>query len=243
MMISEVAPGVYRARGTEVNWYLIVEGTDVTLVDSGYPGDVERVLASIREIGRRPEDVRALLLTHAHVDHMGAANHLHEAFGVPVWTDEREAAHARREHLEQANRSDVIRNLWRPGVLPWVLKISRVGATSDVSIPSAVAFPNDGPLDVPGRPVPVPTRGHTSGHTVYHLPAVGAVLTGDELVTGHALLRGDGPQKLPAFFNRGDQAAAIEKIGGIDAGLILPGHGEPLHEAAAQAAQRALAPR
>ena len=52
--------------------------------------------------------------------------------------------------------------------------------------------------------MPVPTRGHTSGHTAYLLPSTGAILTGDELVTGHAVLRGTGPQVLPAFFNHGD---------------------------------------
>lgn len=239
-LITEVAPGIYLGHGTEVNWYLLVEGTDVTLIDAGYPGDAERVVESVRAIGRRPEDIRALLLTHAHVDHMGAANTLHDTYGTPVFTDSVEAAHARREHLEQANTTDVLRNLWRPGVLPWLLKITRVGVTRDIRIPSATAFPTDGVLDLPGHPVPVPTRGHTSGHTVYHLPAAGVVLTGDELVTGHALLRHAGPQCLPAFFNHGDQRAAISLIGEIDADLILPGHGEPLHQSTATAAQAAL---
>lgn len=235
VIVTEVAPGIYLGHGTEVNWYLLTDGTDVTLVDSGYPGDVHRVIESIEAIGRRPGDVRAVLLTHAHVDHMGAANHLHDTYGTPVHTDEREAAHARREHLEQAGALDVVRNLWRPGVLPWVSRVSRVGATKDVRIPSATAFPRAGALDLPGGPVPIPTRGHTTGHTVYHLPAAGAVLTGDELVTGHALLRGSGPQRLPAFFHHGDQTEALDTISRIDADLILPGHGEPLRQSAADA--------
>ena len=235
MKVTEVAPGVHACAGTDVNWYLLVDGSDVTLVDSGYPGDLGRVEESIRQIGRCPEDVQAVLLTHAHVDHMGAANHLHDTYGTPVYTDAVEAAHARREHLEQAGTSEVVRNLWRPGVLPWVSRITRVGATKDVSIPSAAAFPVDGALDLPGAPVPIPTRGHTSGHTVYYLAGAGAVLTGDELVTGHALLRGEGAQRLPAFFNHGDQTEALATMAGIDADLILPGHGKPLRQALAEA--------
>ena len=239
-IVSEVAPGVFRGHGTQVNWYLVVEGADVTVIDSGYPGDLAKVHESLNAIGRRPEDVRALLLTHAHVDHMGAANDLHDRFDVPVWTDAIESAHARREHLEQAKRSDVVRNLWRPGAATWLASVLKVGVSEHVAIPSAAPFPNAGALDVPGRPVPVPTRGHTSGHTVYLLPAAGAVFTGDELVTGHALLRRSGPQRLPAFFNHGDQGAGIAAIGELDADLILPGHGEPLHQPAAAAAQAAL---
>ena len=234
-IVTQVAPGIFLGRGTEVNWYLLTDGTDITLVDSGYPGDLEKVLRSIEEIGHRPQDVRAVLLTHAHVDHMGAANHLHDSYGAPVHTDGREAAHARRDHLEQANALDVVRNIWRPGVLPWVRRITRVGALKPVSIPSATAFPRDGALDLPGAPVPIPTRGHTSGHTVYHVPAAGALLTGDELVTSHALLRGSGPQSLPSFFHHGDQAAALEVISTVDAELILPGHGEPLRQQPADA--------
>lgn len=224
----EVAPGVFHVRGTEVNWYLVQDGTDLTLFDTGYPGDRARVEASVRAIGRRPEDVRAVLLTHAHVDHMGAANHLHDRYGTPVYTDPTEVRHAHREYLEQANALDVARNLWRPGMWPWLGRVLRVGVTDKISIPSAQPFPSDGPLDLPGGPVPVPTHGHTSGHTAYLLPGAGAVATGDALVTWHAVTRHRGPQVLPAFFSHGDQLAALNALEQVDADLVLPGHGDPL---------------
>jgi glyoxylase-like metal-dependent hydrolase (beta-lactamase superfamily II) len=226
--VVEVAPDVFLGRGTDVNWYLLRDGDDVTLIDTGYPGDLARVEESVRAIGRQPRDVRAVLLTHAHVDHMGAANHLHDRYGAAVYTDSTEVKHAHRDYLEQANALDVAANLWRPGVLLWLTRVVRVGATKKVSIPSAQPFPNDGPLDIPGAPVPVPTRGHTSGHTTYHLPGVGAIVTGDELVTAHAVLRETGPRVLPMFFNHGDPASALTRIEDLDADLILPGHGDPL---------------
>jgi glyoxylase-like metal-dependent hydrolase (beta-lactamase superfamily II) len=111
--------------------------------------------------------------------------------------------------------------------------------TKRVSIPSAEPFPNDGALDVPGHPVPVPTRGHTSGHTAYLLPDVGVIVTGDELVTGHAVLPRTGPQLLPAFFNHGDPRAAVAALEHLDADLILPGHGEPLRRPIADAVREA----
>lgn len=238
-LVTEVTSNVFRCRGTEVNWYLVRDGDDVTLIDTGYPGDLQRVEESVRAIGRRPEDVRAVLLTHAHVDHMGAANHFHDTYRAPVYTDATEAAHARREYLEQANAVDIVKNLWRPGLWPWLARVTRVGVTKNVSIPSAEPFPNEGALDVPGRPVPVPTRGHTSGHTAYLLPAAGAILTGDELVTAHAVLRDTGPQVLPAFFNHGDPAKALTALEAVDADLILPGHGDPLRRPIADAIREA----
>lgn len=226
--VREVADDVFHVRGTEVNWYLVREGDELTLVDSGYPGDLDRVEESVRVLGRRPADVRAVLLTHAHVDHMGAAQHFADRYGALVLTDEVEVRHAHREFLEQAGPLDVAKNLWRPKVLPWLAAVLRVGAAKDVQIPAAAAFPAAGALDVPGRPVPVPTRGHTSGHTCYFFPSAGAVCTGDELVTGHAVVSRVGPQSPPAFFQERDTRDAILPLAELDAGLILPGHGDPL---------------
>jgi glyoxylase-like metal-dependent hydrolase (beta-lactamase superfamily II) len=207
---------------------LLRDGTDVTLIDTGYPGDIDALEQSVREIGARPEDVRAVLLTHAHIDHIGGANHFHDRYGAAVHTGAVEVAHAHRDYLEQAGPRDVLANAWRPGALPWALRVVRAGATKDISIPAAQPFPNAGALDLPGAPVPVPMPGHTSGHTAYLLPAAGAVATGDGLVTGHAMLRGTGPQVLPPMFNHGDPLAGLAALEGLDAELVLPGHGDPL---------------
>jgi glyoxylase-like metal-dependent hydrolase (beta-lactamase superfamily II) len=238
--VDEVAADVFLGRGTDVNWVLLRDGRDVTLIDSGYPGDVERVEQSIRAIGSQPANVVAVLITHAHIDHIGAVNHFADIYGTPVYTDATEVEHAHREFLEQASPLDVARNLWRPGVAPWLSRVLRVGAAKRVDVPSAEPFPNDGPLDLPGRPVPVPTRGHTSGHTAYHLPAARAVATGDELVTGHAVLRHTGPDVLPKFFNHGDPRAAVTRLRELDADLILPGHGDALRQPINDAVDEAL---
>jgi len=238
-LVDEVAADVFFARGADVNWVLLRDGRDITLIDTGYPGYLDDVLRSIRAIGGEPGTVAAVLITHAHVDHIGGVNHFVEAFGTPVYTDAVEARHARRELLEQATPLDVLKNLRAPGMLPWLGRVVRVGVTKRVSIPTAEAFPTE--LDLPGRPQPVPTGGHTSGHTAYYLPAARAVATGDELVTGHALLRRSGPAVLPEFFAHGDSRAAVQRLAPLDAELILPGHGAPLRQPVAEAVAEALA--
>jgi glyoxylase-like metal-dependent hydrolase (beta-lactamase superfamily II) len=235
--VLEVADNVFLVAGTEVNWVVLRDGSDITLIDSGYPRDVPAVEASLRELGGRPEDVRAVLLTHAHIDHMGAVNHFHERHGTPLYTDPIEVRHARREYLEQAGPLDVAKNLWRPGVLPWTVRIMRVGAARKMSAPHAQPFPTDRALDLPGRPVPVPTHGHTSGHTAYHLPQAGVVITGDELITAHAVSRVDGPQLISPVFSHldFDPAAVLAPLAELDADVVLPGHG-PVHRGPVAAA-------
>jgi glyoxylase-like metal-dependent hydrolase (beta-lactamase superfamily II) len=255
---EQVTAGVFAASGTAVNWVLLRDGSDLTLIDGGYPGDLAAVEASIRHAGGRPEDVRAILVTHAHVDHLGAVNPFYARYGTPVYLDPAEVPHARREYLEQLSPARLAANLWRPGALPWALRIIRAGATGNVAAAHAQPFPaRDAPdppeavaaagpgaaardlpgamgpmaaLDLPGAPVPVPTYGHTSGHTAYFLPAAGVVVTGDALITGHPVARATGPQLIPAFFSH-DQARARQALGtlaGLGADVILPGHG-PVH--------------
>lgn len=236
--VREVEPGVFCATGTDVNWVILCEGDEVTLIDSGYPADARAVETSLAEIGSSPAAVRAILLTHSHIDHMGSINHFHRRYATPVYAAAAETPMVRGQSRQQAGPRDVVRNLWRPGVLGWSLRITRAGATRTQTFPEVRPLPADGALDLPGRPVPVVTGGHTSGHTAYHLPAAGVLVTGDELATGHPVSRVSGPQILPSMFNhcgRAESLAALDALAGLDAGAIVPGHGEPARVTVAEA--------
>ncbi|MEV2276526.1 MBL fold metallo-hydrolase [Nocardiopsis sp. NPDC049922] len=224
--VVKAADGVYFVGGSHVNWVILEEGDDLTLIDAGYPGYADAVEGSIRHIGHRPEDVRAVLVTHAHVDHIGSLPRFTARYGTPVYMDAREVPHAAREYLQQATPATILPHLWRSGVASWTLHVVRSGGTSKEPV-RALPFPNEGPLDLPGRPVPVPTPGHTSGHSCYHLPSAGAVVTGDTLCTGHAISRFEGPQTLPSLFHhdRERMMGALDTIAGLDADIVLPGHG------------------
>ncbi|WP_019203819.1 MBL fold metallo-hydrolase [Tsukamurella sp. 1534] len=233
--------GVWFGTGTHANTLALVDGADVTLVDAGWAGDVDRVIAQLAAIGRRPEDVRAVLVTHAHIDHVGGAAKLHERYGTPVFTHGAELAHARGEVHEQVAPWRVAATAWRPRTLRWIRDVARVGALGHVEMPYAQALPAaDGPLDLPGAPVPVFCPGHTSGHTAYLLPG-GVVATGDALVTGHPLSDSTGPQLLPGMFSADvdETARTLDAIAALDAGVLAPGHGDPWHGDPADAVTQA----
>ncbi len=242
--ITEISTGVHLVRGSNTNWVILADGDTVTLVDTGYPGDRARLLASLAALGHRPQDLAAVLVTHAHADHLGSAAYLSETHGIPVIMHGAEVPHARREFLHQVSVGQILQNAWRPPVVPWALKAMRSGGLRDVRVAEASAFPADGPLDLPGRPVPVHTPGHTAGHCAYHLPAAGLLITGDALVTGHPTARTRGPQLLPTMFHADLEStrASLRVIEGVDADVILPGHGPvhrgPVAEAARTAYER-----
>ena len=242
MRVETVATGVVLVRGRAVNWVLVLSGGAVTLVDGGYPADADAVAASLAAVGRRPGDVMAALVTHAHVDHIGGLAPLVARHGIPVLTGPTEAGHVRREVLEQAGPGDVARHAWRPRVLAWAALAARLGALRHVAVPTATGDAVPGaPLDLPGGPVPVPTPGHTSGHTAYLLPAAGVLLTGDALVTGHPTSARPGPQRLHPLFDHDPVRAgtALDTLAGLDAGVLLPGHGPAWYGSPADAVARA----
>jgi glyoxylase-like metal-dependent hydrolase (beta-lactamase superfamily II) len=127
------------------------------------------------------------------------------------------------------------------------LHLARSGAFRTPAIKEASDFDDDTILDVPGRPRVVAVPGHTPGSVAFHLPAEGVVLTGDALVTHDGLIgrTGAGPQIIgPVFTHDTAQArASLEALTSVDAGLVLPGHGEPFRGPVADAvAQAQLAP-
>ncbi|MES5820051.1 MBL fold metallo-hydrolase [Streptomyces sp. RG80] len=244
--VQQVADGIYLVHGSNTNWVILTEGDAVTLVDTGYPGDREQVLASLAQVGSSPEAVTAVLITHAHNDHLGSAEYLRSTYGTPVHLHEAELAHARREFLHQVTVADVVRNGWRPGVVPWALHAIRSGGKLHVPVTAPEPFPSTGPLDLPGRPVPVHTPGHTDGHAAFHLPDAGVLISGDALVSAHPTSRIQGPQLLPDMFHheRARAVASLDVLAALEGDLMLPGHGPahrgPLREAALQARERAL---
>src|SRR5262249_35043150 len=128
-VMDQAAHGVWLVTGTDVNWVLVGDGDEVTLVDTGEPRDLPRVVSALERIGRSLGDVSAIVLTHAHPDHIGAAERLRAERGIPVRLLAVEAPHACGQIIEEAPKLQVLRAAWRPQVLLWVLRILRAGAT------------------------------------------------------------------------------------------------------------------
>ncbi len=235
-----VTERVHLARGDAVNWLLVADDTGVLLIDAGYPGDRVAVLASLGALGYDAADVRAVLLTHAHIDHLGSAIWLAKTHGTPVYCHHDEVGHAKREYLEQASPLQVLPHLWRPSVAVWSMQVLRNGGLSRDGIPTAQPMTNEVAAQLPGRPVAIPTPGHTSGHCSYLVD--GVLASGDALVTGHPALPHSGPQLLPRLFNHNQDACvrSLSALALLETEVLAPGHGDLWHGPIAQAARQAV---
>lgn len=238
----EFADGVFLVQGPGSNWIIICGTGGYTLVDGGYPSDLPLVMESIKSLGMRPGQALAMLITHAHTDHTGAAQFFSEEFGTPILSSAGEHKSLLGQEKFQVTVKTALPYLWRPSVARWALHAAKSGGTTPNDIAAAEVWTPERLLELPGSPVPVMTPGHTPGHTAYHLPEHGVLISGDALVTGHALAKHEGPQMLHPMFHNDLQGArsALDLIAAVDATTLLPGHGPGLQGTPAALVSAAL---
>jgi glyoxylase-like metal-dependent hydrolase (beta-lactamase superfamily II) len=235
---TQLAPGLHRLGNALVNCHLIEDGNRMTLVDAGFPGFRGQLDAYLRSRGSSASAIDAVILTHAHPDHVGMAEALRRQ-GATVYVPEAEAELARsagRHHREASLLPALVRApTWR-----LLGSAARNGGLRQPKIAEVTTFA-DGDLDVPGRPRVIPTPGHSPGHVCFHLPDRGVLIAGDALVTYHALSGARGP-RLPASafsYDNAQMLASLDALERVDAGLTVFGHGEPWTDGPAAAVARA----
>ena len=167
---------------------------DALVID---PGDeAPRLLAAIDELG---VDVEAILITHTHVDHVGAVAPVAEATGATVYCPE----------IETPMLADIMKWTPIPGIGPYD------GYDADETLTGGEK------LELAGFEIDVIfTPGHSIGHVSYSIPDEVALFSGDVLFQGSV-----GRVDLPG----GDAPMLMESIRKLIEGLppettVYPGH-------------------
>lgn len=237
-MAVEVAPGVHRLGNALVNFYLVEADGGLTLVDAGLPGFHGQLEAFLRERGRRVAELDAVVLTHGHSDHVGIAEKVRQE-GVPVLVHEGDAEMV-RTGSRQPREGGTVHYLRYRAMWNLLFTGARAGGLRTTKVASLTTFSGeDVTLDVPGRPRAIHTPGHSNGHVV--LVFESALLVGDALCTRNPLTGRPGPQIMSRAFSvsSAQAMASLERLEGIDAGVLAPGHGDPWTGGVAAAVARA----
>ncbi|MEE2031180.1 MBL fold metallo-hydrolase [Rhodococcus chondri] len=242
MFARDVAPGVHRIAHADVNVYLVEDDDGVTVVDSGFPATFAHVERGLQNIGRRTDDVRAVVLTHAHFDHVGSARRMRRRWQVPIRAHRDERFLAAHPYRYKHERNRLIYPVRYPACIPVMARMVVAGALGVRGVDEVTLFDGGECLDVPGDPLVLHTPGHTFGHCALYLPDRDTVIAGDAIVTLDPYTAARGPQIVSGAATA-DSAAALASLSAIaDTGAthLLPGHGEPWHGGAAAAVELAL---
>ncbi len=89
--MKQSVPGVHRVLGGYVNAFVVDSDDGLVLIDAGLPKSESRIVRALSALGRRPDDVRHIIVTHAHPDHMGGLAAMLKATGARCWSHETDA--------------------------------------------------------------------------------------------------------------------------------------------------------
>lgn len=242
--MEQVARDVFRLGSRSHNFYLMAEGGRATVIDAGCSREWSQLVGALESLDMSPESVSAIVATHAHADHLGLGAPAQKAgIDVRVHEDEEDRALGTYEGRFSAGPTDL--PLYKVSTWRNFIPLLLAGVTR-LDHPTTVDTFTDGDiLDVPGRPHVIHTPGHTEGHAMFHCAERGILFTGDGLITMDLVGNAAGPQMIDPVFNLDTELAyeSLHRLASVEADLILPGHGEPLHESPEVAAKRVLANR
>lgn len=207
-----------------VNCHLLIGPLGCVLVDAGLPGSETKVLRVLRQHGLGYEDIKLIVITHAHIDHAGAARKLRKLSGAPI------VAHAGDlDYYEQKKPMTFCTTGW----------ISRLFLRTGLILRPYAPFTPDVLLQdgegldlrsygLPGRVQHTP--GHTAGSVSIQMEG-GDAMVGDLLASGVMLggLLRTGHAKRPPFEDDPHQVAdELQRL--VEAGMqrFYMGHGGPL---------------
>jgi glyoxylase-like metal-dependent hydrolase (beta-lactamase superfamily II) len=212
----EIAPGIHQVEGVNGNAYILVRD-GLTIIDTGIPGSGKKILAYIRvRLRREPAEIRTVIITHFHMDHIGGIAALKQAApGLKLAIGKEDAGYLNGTiplPVYPGFRGVMLR------VAGWVMKPGRF-------IPEILLEDGDRIAGLTCVHIP----GHTPGSIGLFDGETKSFFAGD-------LLRSDGRTVAegPAPFTL-DLAAShrsIRKIAELDFEILLPGHGVPLRPGA-----------
>jgi len=206
----EIVPGIHQVEGVNGNCFIIVRD-DLTLIDTGMPKNSAKIVKYIQDVlKRKPSEIKTIVLTHFHVDHVGDAFDLKKLSGAKVAIHKKDADYVSGRKTPPVPR----------GVMGLIFKVLMPLFFRSKPVEPDIKL-NDG--DTIAGLTCIHTPGHTPGSICLFDPASKILFAGD-------LLRFDGIsiKTGPLALDTREVQQSINKIAALDFDIMLPGHGIPL---------------
>jgi hydroxyacylglutathione hydrolase len=184
--------------------YLIV-GKTICLIDAGVAATAPLILDAVRELGRSPEEISLILLTHGHPDHIGGCAPLRKFTAAPVAV-----------HPTDRSWVEDIELQYRERPLPNLFELVPEGAPIDRELADGESITWE-----EGKTIRViATPGHSPGSVSFYFEEEGALFSGDAIpAAGH----------IPIYSDPLASVASIEKLKHLpDVRILFSSWHEPI---------------
>jgi glyoxylase-like metal-dependent hydrolase (beta-lactamase superfamily II) len=221
MQMELITDQVYAVPGLSMGRVYVIAGKDgLTVVDASYaPNTAEKLETQLKSLGFGLGNIKNILITHAHPDHIGGLADLQRRTNARTMIHHRDAAAARGEMPLVRPRLQDVAGAWRlmAAVMP-------TPAMPPVRIDKEVKEGDTFDDILPGLQV-IETPGHSPGQVGYWWPEKRLLFGGDvmmRMVWGLML-------PVPAFtVNMSEAKRSIRKVAGMNLDILCFGHGRPL---------------
>jgi glyoxylase-like metal-dependent hydrolase (beta-lactamase superfamily II) len=221
-LIPTPASGVWRLRLAWTQVYVLTDGREFMLVDTGLCYERRQLQAALKE--RKISRCAGVLLTHGHCDHAGNAAWAKGQWDAPCFAHKNEAPflETHRTYVPEGRRACSLKGvMFASG--EWVYPVQR--------------FKLDGYLQDGGE-IETPaglwrvfhTPGHTPGHISLFREADGALLSGDALLNIIPFQQRTGLSIPAPLFNSHTPQVfqSARRLATLQSRILLPGHGPPV---------------
>ncbi len=209
-----ILPDVYTFTGLLAGRvYAITTGNEITLIDTSITSAAPKILKQLQTAGYQPEQVRRILITHAHSDHVGSLPALQAATGAQVYASTIDTPVVEGREIFTANPNSPLPKPGKP--FP--------GTPVDVQLNDGDTLP-----DVLGGLQVVFTPGHSPGHIAFWQPEQRLLFGGDVMFHVWGITQPPDAFTVDPAQNR----QSIARVEQLQPQVVCFGHGEPLHDAA-----------
>lgn len=214
-----VAEGVYRITPGRSNCYLLVD-KKLVLIDTCMPNDGEAIIAAIKSLGHSVEDISHILITHAHLDHIGSLAALKKPGSAQVVAGVKDTAYIQGQKKTWTMAREGFGGKIFKTVLFFMETFTFHYEPTQVEIPCY----GGEMLDCFGGIQVIATPGHSPGSLSFYSKERGLVFVGDAL-------NGTGGFAVPMRFgcaNYKEALRSVQQLARLDFGICLLGHGAPV---------------
>ena len=209
-----------------VNDCYVIRDKGTIMIDGGPPGKRDDFVKSIEKISMKPEEIKLIVITHGHIDHIGSAKDIKELTGAKI------AMHKLDKDSLEAGDSKIAHKVKAADGSRWgsfLTGMSRLAAPFAGNAPTAgvdLVVEDDGlslkDYGISGQIVYTP--GHTTGSISVLLDS-GEAFVGDLAMNRIPFRRGPGLPVLADDIGRVKES--WQRLIGLGAKTVYPGHGKP----------------